>query len=115
MKRSMETFVESILKPAMTAVHGDADVVTRTICEVDGLEPVLASEARDIAVELTGANSTDVVAFGTKAGLFQRAGISAIICGPGSIEQAHKADDFLSLEQLDICLTMLSKLGAKLI
>lgn len=114
-KQAMDHFVAATLKPAMRAVHPAADIVTETICEVDGLEPVSLSEARDIVTELTGANSTDVIAFCSEAGLFQAADISAIILGPGSIVQAHKADEFVSLAQLETCLAMLSKLGAKLV
>lgn len=114
-KAAMGSFVETTLLPDMTRHHPAADIVTETICEVDGLQPVRHSEARDLVTELTGANSTDVVAFGTEAGLFQSAGISSIICGPGSIAQAHKADEFIQTDQLNACLAMLEKLKAKLI
>jgi acetylornithine deacetylase len=56
----------------------------------------------------------DVVSFGTEAGLFQMAGVSAVICGPGSIEQAHKPDEFISREQLSACLDMLSRVAGSL-
>ncbi len=112
-KDRIRTFVESELKPAMRAVFEGADIVTHVIGEVDGLEPVTESEARQIVSELTGLTEAEVVAFGTEAGLFQKAGISSVICGPGSIEQAHKADEFVSLEQLDQCLGMLERLGRK--
>ncbi len=114
-KAVMKSFVDTTLLPDMTRHHPAADIVTETICEVDGLQPVSHSEARDIVTELTGANSTDVVAFGTEAGLFQSAGISSIICGPGSIAQAHKADEFIEADQLNACLSMLDKLKSKLI
>lgn len=112
-KDRIRTFVEAELKPAMQAVFEGADIVTHVIGEVDGLEPVTESEARQIVSELTGLTEAEVVAFGTEAGLFQKAGISSVICGPGSIEQAHKADEFVSLEQLDQCLGMLERLGRK--
>ncbi|MBY8915150.1 acetylornithine deacetylase [Nitratireductor sp. L1-7-SE] len=112
-KDRIRTFVEAELKPAMQAVFAGADIVTHVIGEVDGLEPVTESEARQIVSELTGLTEAEVVAFGTEAGLFQKAGISSVICGPGSIEQAHKADEFVSLEQLDQCLGMLERLGRK--
>jgi acetylornithine deacetylase len=64
---------------------------------------------------LTGANTTDVVAFGTEAGFFQRSGISTVVCGPGSIEQAHKPDEYIAIEQLEACLGLLQRLGQKLI
>ena len=53
-----------------------------------------------LAQQLSGARETTLVAFGTEAGLFQRAGMSTVVCGPGSINQAHQADEYVSLEQL---------------
>lgn len=114
-KAAMNSFVETTLKPAMKEVGEATDIVTWTMCEVDGLQPEVVSEAREIVAELTGANSTHVVAFGTEAGLFQTAGLSSIICGPGSINQAHKADEFISIDQLDACLAMLERLKTKLV
>jgi len=55
-----------------------------------------------------------VVAFGTEAGIFQALGTEVVVCGPGSIEQAHKADEFLTVDQLSHCLTMLKRLGRRL-
>ncbi len=114
-KESMARYVDETLRPAMRAGHAEADIVTRVICEVEGLEPMTISEAREIVAELTGGNSSEVVAFCSEAGLFQRAGLSAIICGPGSIDQAHKADEFIAIEQLGACLAMLDGLKAKLV
>ena len=84
------------------------------IGEVVGLIPTDENEARRIVSELTGANSSDVVAFGTEAGLFQAMGTDVVVCGPGSIEQAHKADEFIAIDQLSQCLGMLDRLGARL-
>ena len=70
--------------------------------------------ARDLVMALTGANGTDLVSFGTEAGIFQGLGMSALVCGPGSIEQAHKPDEFLEISQLAACVEMLQGLGAKL-
>lgn len=106
--------VDTVLRPAMRAVSPDADIVTLTVGEVEGLQVVPESEARAIVCELTGQSGADVVAFGTEAGLFQAAGMSAVICGPGSISQAHKPDEFVALDQLAACMNMLEKLGAKL-
>ncbi|TWH01232.1 acetylornithine deacetylase [Mesorhizobium sp. J18] len=113
-KSDIFAYVENELKPAMKAVHADADIVTHVIGEVVGLEPVTESEARRIVSELTGSDDAEAVAFGTEAGLFQQAGISSVVCGPGSIDQAHKADEFVSIDQLRSCLEMLERLRAKL-
>ncbi|MGZ5935876.1 MAG: acetylornithine deacetylase [Rhizomicrobium sp.] len=71
------------------------------------------SPAVRAALELTGANHAEAVAYGTEAGHFQRAGIPAVICGPGSIEQAHKADEFVALSELKACEAFLTKIIAK--
>jgi acetylornithine deacetylase len=98
----------------MQAVCPDAGITTYVIGEVCGLEPMEENAARRLVAELTGANGADVVSFGTEAGLFQQMGLSAVLCGPGSIEQAHKADEYVTLSQLDQCLTMLHGLGERL-
>ena len=103
--------VNDILLPAMKAVHPDADISMDVIGNIVGLLPADENEARQIVSELTGANGTDVVAFGTEAGIFQTAGIDAVVCGPGSITQAHKPDEFISRDQLSACLDMLHGLS----
>jgi acetylornithine deacetylase len=103
------------LLPAMRTIAPDAAIRTHVIGEVCGLEPMDENAARDLVSELTGANGTDLVAFGTEAGLFQQLGLSAVVCGPGSIEQAHKPDEFVSIAQLDMCLSMLKGLEQKLV
>lgn len=113
-KGDIETYVGTVLRPAMQAVSPAADIVTRTIGEVEGLQVVAESEARDIAFELTGERSAEVVSFGTEAGLFQAAGMSVVICGPGSIAQAHKPDEFVALPQLSACTDMLDALRSRL-
>lgn len=63
-------------------------------------EPEDAAEAERLARAITGDNGENVVAYGTEAGQFQDEGYSTVICGPGSIEQAHQADEFISAQQL---------------
>ena len=72
-----------------------------------------ASPAVRVALALSGANHAEAVSYGTEAGHFQRAGIPSVICGPGSIEQAHKADEFVALAQLEACGQFLDKVIAK--
>ncbi|HEY0302587.1 MAG TPA: acetylornithine deacetylase [Rhizomicrobium sp.] len=84
---------------------------------VHAVYPGLVLDAHSPAVALaravTGANSVDAVAYGTEAGHFQRAGIPAVICGPGSIDQAHKADEFVALSELAACEGFLRKVIAR--
>lgn len=110
-KADLQSYIKNELLPAMKAVSSDAQIITEIIAEVEGLEPADDNEARDIFMELTGANGTDLVAFGTEAGIFQNLGLSAIVCGPGSIEQAHKADEFVAVDQLAQCVGMLERLS----
>ena len=110
-KGALEELVATELLPEMRRIWPEADITTETIGEVVGLHPVPDNAARHLIAELTGANSADVVPFGTEAGLFQSLGMSVVVCGPGSIAQAHKPDEFVALDQLSQCLTMLERLG----
>jgi acetylornithine deacetylase len=71
------------------------------------------SPAIHLAREITGANQAEAVAYGTEAGHFQSYGIPAVICGPGSIEQAHRPDEFCKLSELEACEAFLRKVIAK--
>ncbi|MGY6569237.1 MAG: acetylornithine deacetylase [Salinarimonas sp.] len=67
---------------------------------VPGLAPEPGSEAERIAVRAAARNTTIAVPYGTEAGRFQQAGLSVVVCGPGSIDQAHQPDEYISLDQL---------------
>lgn len=113
-KKSINAYCEEVLLPAMRKVHPEAKIETEVIGEVAGLVPVDDSEAFRIVAELTGDNNAELVPFGTEAGIFQSLGMDVVVSGPGSIEQAHKADEYLTLGQLSQCLSMLEGLGRKL-
>ena len=83
------------------------DAQKEIIGEVTGFDRVKKSEACELVSSLTGDNSRQVVSFGTEAGLFQEIGISTVVCGPGSIDQAHKIDEFIVLDELKKCLNLL--------
>ncbi len=112
--RQMLGYVNDMLVPAMQRVHPDANIETEVIGEVPGLEPMPESEACDLVAELTGGSLREVMSFGTEAGLYQRSDISTVVCGPGALAQAHKADEFVAIEQLEQCLAMLERLIEKL-
>jgi acetylornithine deacetylase len=97
----IDAFVASDLLPRLRQVHPGADVTTRALASVPGLAPEAGSPAEELARQLTGANQSTVVAYGTEAGLFQDAGIPAVICGPGSMEQGHKPNEFITLAQIE--------------
>ena len=114
-KNTIETYVSDTLLPEMQRCDPNANITTEIVGEVIGLEPTDQNEARDIVLELTGHNHADVVPFGTEAGIFAALGMSVVVCGPGSIEQAHKPDEFIELSQLDACLSFLTQLEGKLV
>jgi acetylornithine deacetylase len=113
-KSRLHSYCRDVLLPQMHAICPDASIDTEVVGEVDGLVPTLENEARQIVAELTGANNTGLVPFGTEAGIFQNLGMDVVICGPGSIQQAHKADEYVAIEQLEQCHNMLEKLAEKL-
>ena len=98
------------LEPAMKAVSPHAGINTTLENAIPGLAPQEGSPLEVLALNLAQANSTAAVSYGTEAGLFQRAGIPAIVCGPGSIEQAHKPDEYVDLSQLALCESFMERL-----
>ena len=105
--KNIEAYVKDVLLPEMKKVCPKADIKKEIIGEIIGFNKEETSEAINLVCNLTGDNSRDVVSFGTEAGLFQEIGISTVVCGPGSIEQAHKIDEYVSFDQLKYCLKML--------
>lgn len=83
----------------MKAVHPDCGIDVTETFDLPALTPECEGAAEALARRLTGDNATHVVSYGTEAGHFQQGGYSAVICGPGSIEQAHQPDEFITLAQ----------------
>jgi acetylornithine deacetylase len=104
---------DATILPKYRARAPEAAFETTLHAAYPGLVMDEASPAVALAREVTGANRVEAVAYGTEAGHFQRAGIPAVICGPGSIEQAHKADEFVALPELTGCEAFLRKVIAK--
>jgi len=88
------------LVPAMHAVDAATDIRFETLCAVPPFQAAPDDPAVRLAQQLAGTDRTTLVGFGTEAGLFQSAGIASVVCGPGSITQAHQADEYVSLAQL---------------
>ncbi|HGG06499.1 MAG TPA: acetylornithine deacetylase [Aliiroseovarius sp.] len=87
------------VEAGMKAVRPEAGITTKASFGVPGLVPEKDGAAEALARRLTGDNAENVVSYGTEAGQFQRGGYSAVICGPGSIDQAHQADEFIEISQ----------------
>ncbi len=94
----------------MKAVDAAAGIRFDPICSIPAFQVRADDPAVRLAMQLSGTKHTTLVAFGTEAGLFQRAGISTVVCGPGHIAQAHQADEYVSMEQLAACEAFLAGL-----
>ena len=109
--KELNEFVNKELLPEMKKIFPKSSIKKEIIGEIIGFNKVNKSEACEFISNLTGDNSREVVSFGTEAGLFQEIGISTVVCGPGSIEQAHKVDEFITLDQIKKCLILLDDIG----
>jgi len=85
----------------MKAIRPEAWIETSSGFGVPALAPEEDGAAENLVRRLTGDNSTNVVSYCTEAGQFQRGGYSSIVCGPGSIDQAHQANEFIEISQLE--------------
>jgi acetylornithine deacetylase len=91
------------LEPAMKSVAPETGFRFETICEVPSFLGSADDGVTRLAQRLSGEQGTTLVAFGTEAGIFKQAGIPTVVCGPGSIAQAHQPDEYVSLDQLARC------------
>ncbi len=109
-KNNLLKYCQNKLLPEMQSKFAEAKIETETIGEIPGLIPQKDNQARVIMQDLLQSNSTGVISFGTEAGIFQEMNMDVVVCGPGSIDQAHKANEFVSISELDKCLQNLLKL-----
>ncbi|CAJ0804326.1 Acetylornithine deacetylase [Ralstonia psammae] len=110
----VEHYVRETIEPAMQREHPDARIELDEIAAAPSLDASEQAAITQLVRVLTEDNDKRKVAYGTEAGLFQRAGIPAVLCGPGDIEQAHKANEFVELAQLDACDRFLAKVARSL-
>jgi acetylornithine deacetylase len=116
-----EEFIEQIrayiaehLEPRMKRAHPQAGVELELTGSIPGLSPEEQSGIAELARALLGPRPSAKVSYGTEAGFFQQAGIPSIVCGPGSIEHAHKADEFVPLAQLAACEAFVRRLTERM-
>jgi acetylornithine deacetylase len=110
----VQSFTERQLLPEMQAAAADTGFSWEQLSQFPGLSTAADAEVVELLKALTGANSTGKVSFGTEAGLFQGIDIPTVVCGPGSIEQAHKPDEFIAIEQIVHCEEFIRRLIARL-
>ena len=113
LNNELDKYVNEKLLPEMKKVYPESIIKKEIIGEIIGFDRDDNSEACEFVSSITGDNSREVVSFGTEAGLFQEIGISTAVCGPGSIEQAHKIDEFIELEEIKKCLKFLEGIKNK--
>ncbi len=103
-------FARQQVLPRMRQVWAGADIETELLGQVPGLVPEDGSDAETLALALTESNQTFAVSYSTEAGLFQQLGVPTVVCGPGSIEQAHTPDEFIALSEVAACERFLRRL-----
>jgi acetylornithine deacetylase len=104
-------YVGSGLEPEMRAVHPAAGFTIEPLSEIPMLDTGPESEVVALAQELAGSGEIAKVSFATEGSQFQRAGIPTVVCGPGSIAQAHKPNEYVTLDQLAKCDAFLRRLA----
>jgi len=109
-RERFDAFVAQNLLPRMQAVHAGAGVSSEVIAHVPPLAPEADSAAETLVKMLTGTNQSHAVSYCTEGGVFQHDGMSAVICGPGNILQAHKPDEYIEASQIDACVDFIGKL-----
>ena len=106
----LRDYAETELLPKMRAVKAEADIRFSELSAYPALATDPQSEVAQLLARLSGSDEFSTVAFGTEGGLFDQAGIPTVVCGPGSMDQGHKPDEFVSVEQLAACDGMLGRL-----
>ena len=105
----LRLYAEQTLLPAMQAVSAQCAIGFSELSSYPGLATSSQSQAAEWVAQFCGSQDFGTVAFGSEGGLFDQAGIPSVVCGPGSMEQGHKADEFISLQQLEACDRMLER------
>jgi acetylornithine deacetylase len=104
---SVQAFVDEVALPRLTRFVAGPTIETILEVDVPGLAARDNEAAATLALRLTQSNRLEAVSFATEAGHFQRAGVPTVVCGPGSIDQAHKPDEYLAASQLSACIAFM--------
>lgn len=104
-------YAEGQLLPTMRARHNDTSIAFEPLSAYPGLATEPHSEVAQLLALISQSRDFGTVAFGTEGGLFNQAGIPTVVCGPGSMDQGHKPDEFITQDQLDGCDAMLARLA----
>jgi acetylornithine deacetylase len=110
----VQSYIERVVLPRLTRFSPAAGIETIAEVDVPGLDARPGSAAETLAMKLARANRTMAVSYATEAGHFQRAGIASVVCGPGSIDQAHKPDEYIEIAQIEACIGFMQRLAQEL-
>jgi acetylornithine deacetylase len=108
--QQLQTYAEQQVLPRMRAVSEHSAIRFSELSAYPGLATDAQSQAAELIAAFCGSREFGTVAFGTEGGLFDAAGIPTVVCGPGSMDQGHKPDEFVSRAQLDACDAMLQRM-----
>ncbi len=107
-------YIRDVLEPPMKKIAPEAGISFEMFSNTPGLRPEENGAAETFARRMTCDNGQHVVAYGTEGGLFQRAGWSTIVCGPGDIAQAHQPDEYIEISQMEAGTTLIARMIAAL-
>jgi acetylornithine deacetylase len=110
----LQAYADEVATPRLTRYTDDARIEIITEAEVPALAADAGSSAETLALKLAQANRTITVSYASEAGQFQRAAIPSVLCGPGSIDQAHQPDEFIELSQIKAGISFMRRLAAEL-
>jgi acetylornithine deacetylase len=108
----LERFAQEVALKRLNRFGDFGRIETELEVSVPGLAPEPGSEAEVLAMRLAGRNGTESVPFGTEAGHYQAAGIPTVVCGPGSIDQAHQPDEYITMAQFEAGASFMRRLAA---
>ena len=110
----VQAYVDAVATPRLTRYVSGPSVATTLEVDVPALAAKGNAPAAALALRLAGKQRVLTVPFASEGGHFQRAGLPTILCGPGSIDQAHKPDEFLALSELSACVAFMRRLAEEL-
>ena len=108
----VNAYIDDTMRPALKTANPAADVTMRELSRVPPMHSDEDSAAEWLVRHLTGANTTQTVAYTAEASQYQEHGIPTVLCGPGNIAQAHQPDEWIAQSELDACEVFLDRLQA---
>jgi acetylornithine deacetylase len=99
----LQSHIATHIEPEMHAIDSGTGIEIVQLSEIPALDTSPETELVALVHELTGTRDVGKVSYGTEASQFQRAGVPTVVCGPGSIDQAHKPNEYIELTQLQAC------------